>query len=47
MGDDERETDYVHTKKKVGVHVTGGHDSMVCNIESNLDPIVHSQSQGV
>ena len=47
MGDDERETDYVHTKKKVSVHVTDECDSMVCNIESNLCPIAHPQSQAV
>ena len=47
MGDDERETDYVHTKKKVSVHVTDECDSMVCNIEPNLCPIAHSQSRAV
>ena len=47
MGDDEGETNYVCTKKKVSLHVTDEHDSKVCNIESNPGPITHSQSRAV
>ena len=46
-GNGEGDTNYVYTKKKVNLHAIHEHDSMVCNIQSNLHPITHSQSQAV
>ena len=46
-GDDEGDTNYIHAKKKISVHVTNERDFMVYNIGSSLGPTVHSQSRDV